>query len=540
MTAISSATPSAHPAGARPGGSAVTVQHGDTLSAIAARSGVSLQSLIAANPQIANPNRIYPGDTINVPGGMGRAAPAPAATGAGRASGGAQPASMGLSQSGLNHIKSHEGLRTTAYRDPVGVLTIGYGHTGPDVKPGQKITEAQAEALLRKDVAWAENAVRKNVKVPLTQGQFDALTSFTFNCGAGALQKSTLLKKLNAGDYAGAQAEFGKWVHGGGKVLPGLVRRRNEEAQMFGNRGPQGGTAPAPAPAPAPSPAPGGNAGHRSHVVKSGDTMSGIAARHGVSLQALIAANPQVRNPNLIHPGQKIHIPGGSGGAPAPAPAPRSYTVRSGDTMSGIAARHGVSLQALTAANPQVRNPNLIYPGQKIHIPGGGGKADGANGGTGPTAPKQPTPAGNATGARAAKIAESFLGRNASELKRSGDLPMNPNVPSNVCCANFVSAVLQKNGQLSKGEHTDAVRVLNTTLRKKGWTPVSMANARPGDVVIMQRGGVSHTEIVAKNENGKITLIGSNNRNADGSQRITYDAGTWWHSKVSAILTPPR
>ncbi|HRN06735.1 MAG TPA: CHAP domain-containing protein [Ottowia sp.] len=116
---------------------------------------------------------------------------------------------------------------------------------------------------------------------------------------------------------------------------------------------------------------------------------------------------------------------------------------------------------------------------------------------------------------------------------------MNPNVPSNVCCANFVSAVLEKNGLLKKGEHTDSVSQLDATLRGKGWKSVSMANAKPGDVVIMKRGGVSHTEIVAKNENGKITLVGSNNRNADGSQRITYDSSTWWHSKVSGILTPP-
>ena len=475
MTAISSAAPGGAPAAAASGGSSVTVQHGDTLSAIATRSGVSLSSLIAANPQIANPNRIYPGDVISVPGGMGRAPTPTSATGAAPAQGGTQPAGMSLSQAGLNLIKSHEGLRTTAYQDPVGVWTIGYGHTGT-AKPGQKITEAQAEQLLRQDVGWAQDAVRKNVKVPLTQGQFDALVSFTFNLGAGALGRSTLLKKLNAGDYAGAQAEFGKFVHAGGRVLPGLVRRRNEEAQMFGNQRPQGGTAPAPQPSTPPAPAPG----------------TGTAAG--------------------------------------------SYTVRSGDTLSGIAARHGVSLSALTAANPQIRNPNLIHPGQKINIPGGGKSSPPVQG----PGPSTPTPAGNATGARTAQIAESFLGRNASELKRSGDLPMNPNVPNNVCCANFVSAVLQKNGLLSKSEHTDAVRVLNTTLRKKGWTEVSMANAKPGDVVIMQRGGVSHTELVAKNENGKITLVGSNNRNADGSQRITYDAGTWWHSKVSAILTPPR
>ena len=486
MTAISPALPASQ--GARSGaggGVSVTVQHGDTLSGIAARHGVSLQALIAANPQIANPSRIYPGDTVSVPGGAkgaGGGAPASALT----AGGGQSPTGMGLSDAGLDHIKSHEGLRTTAYRDPVGILTIGYGHTGADVKPGQRITEAQAEQLLRKDVGWAEDAVRKNVKVPLTQGQFDALVSFTFNCGAGALGKSTLLKKLNAGDYAGAQAEFGNWVRGGGKVLPGLVRRRQEEARMFGNAPPQGGSGAAPA--------------------KSGT------------------------------PAQ------GGGSAPAAGGAGGDYTVKKGDTLWAIARQHGVSLQSLIAANPQIRNPDLIYPGQKVHLPGGAGA--GKSGGAGETGGAKgagtPTPAGNATGARTAQIAESFLNRNASELKRSGELPMNPNVPSNVCCANFVSAVLEKNGLLSKGEHTDSVSTLNSTLQRKGWTSVSLADAKPGDVVIMKRGGVSHTEIVAKNENGKVTLVGSNNRNADGSQRITYDSGTWWHSKVSAILTPPR
>lgn len=489
MTAISSVTPHAAQTGAGAGKSSVTVQHGDTLSSIAARSGVSLASLIAANPQLANPNRIYPGDTIHVPGGnggSGSTAPASGAAPSAPASGGSQPAGMALSQNGLNLIKSHEGLRTTAYKDPVGVWTIGYGHTAT-AKPGQKITEAQAEQLLRQDVGWAEAAVRKNVKVPLTQGQFDALVSFTFNLGAGALGRSTLLKKLNAGDYAGAQAEFGRFVHAGGRVLPGLVRRRGEEAQMFGGQGPQGA-----------NPAgPGGSGG-------------------------------------ISQPGSGSSPPPGNG-------ASGSYTVKKGDTLTAIANRHGVSLSSLIAANPQIRNPDLIYPDQKINIPGkSAGGTGGTGGSTGPTGPHQPTPIGNGTGANAAKIAESFLNRNASELKRSGDLPMNPNVPSNICCANFVSAVLEKNGQLSKSEHTDAVRVLDTTLRKKGWTPVSMANAKPGDVVIMQRGGVSHTEIVAKNENGKITLIGSNNRNPDGSQRITYDSGTWWHSKVTAILTPPR
>jgi GH24 family phage-related lysozyme (muramidase) len=207
------------------------VVHGDTLAAIAARAGVSLRALIAANPQIANPDRIYPGDRIEVP---------QSEAGVGETAGGSAAASPSLSAQGLDLVKRFEGLRLAAYQDSAGVWTIGYGHTG-NVRPGQRITEAQAEQLLRKDVAWAEDAVRKNVDVPLSQGQFDALVSFTFNLGSGALQRSTLLKKLNAGDYAGAQAEFGRFVHAGGRVLPGLVRRRADEAALFGSGEPANG-----------------------------------------------------------------------------------------------------------------------------------------------------------------------------------------------------------------------------------------------------------------------------------------------------------
>ena len=205
------------------------VVHGDTLSAIAARAGVSLRALIAANPQIANPDRIYPGDRIEVPQGEAGTVGTTGAT-----AGGSAAASLSLSAQGLDLVKRFEGLRLGAYQDAAGVWTIGYGHTG-NVRPGQRIAEAQAEQLLRKDVSWAEEAVRKNVDVPLSQGQFDALVSFTFNLGAGALQRSTLLRKLNAGDHAGAQAEFGRFVHAGGHVLPGLVRRRADEAELFGN-----------------------------------------------------------------------------------------------------------------------------------------------------------------------------------------------------------------------------------------------------------------------------------------------------------------
>lgn len=129
-------------------------------------------------------------------------------------------------------VTSFEGLRLKAYDDGVGVWTIGYGHT-LGVKRGDVITEARADELLRKDVARFEAAVNRLVTVPLTQYQFDALTSFTFNLGSGNLASSTLLKKINAGDYSAAADEILRWNRAGGKVWPGLVRRRKAERTMF-------------------------------------------------------------------------------------------------------------------------------------------------------------------------------------------------------------------------------------------------------------------------------------------------------------------
>lgn len=133
---------------------------------------------------------------------------------------------------GLAIIKQFEGLELKAYRCPAGVLTIGYGHTGPDVKPGMVITEAQADALLARDCERFERAVERLAPV-VSQEQFDALVSFAFNLGEQSLANSTLLKKHNAGDHAGAAAEFGKWINAGGKQLAGLVKRRAAEAQLY-------------------------------------------------------------------------------------------------------------------------------------------------------------------------------------------------------------------------------------------------------------------------------------------------------------------
>ncbi|AIL60948.1 lysozyme [Pseudomonas alkylphenolica] len=139
---------------------------------------------------------------------------------------------MRTSQRGLSLIKSFEGLRLLAYRDAVGVWTIGYGATR-GVKPGMSVTKEQAERMLLNDVQRFEPEVERLVQVPLTGNQWDALVSFTYNLGAGNLESSTLLRLLNRGDYAGAAEQFPRWNKAGGKVLPGLVRRREAERVLF-------------------------------------------------------------------------------------------------------------------------------------------------------------------------------------------------------------------------------------------------------------------------------------------------------------------
>lgn len=138
------------------------------------------------------------------------------------------------SRQGLKLTEHFEGLRLTAYQDVAGVWTIGYGHTGADVKPGMTITLAEAEGLLSQDIQKAADAVNRLVTYDdLTQNQFDALVDFTFNVGISAFAGSTLLRKLNEADVAGAAAEFPKWCMAGGKVVEGLVRRRQKEATSF-------------------------------------------------------------------------------------------------------------------------------------------------------------------------------------------------------------------------------------------------------------------------------------------------------------------
>ena len=219
-----------------------------------------------------------------------------------------------------------------------------------------------------------------------------------------------------------------------------------------------------------------------------------------------------------------------------------SYSIVSGDTLSQIAQRVGASVQALQALNPQINNPDLIFAGDSLRISGGpdisgaGGAGPGGPGATAVGTEAINGPVAGLQGANAAAIAEQFIGRNAGDLKHSNELPMESWVPDNVNCANFVSACLQQAGLINASQASASVDQLANNLRGAGWQQTPLANAKPGDVVLMQSNGQSHVVLFAGFENGTPKFIGSNNVNADGTQRISWGgaSGNYY------LLTPPR
>ncbi|WP_440222716.1 LysM peptidoglycan-binding domain-containing protein [Dokdonella sp. MW10] len=534
--------------------SGYTVQSGDTLSSIARETGTTVADLLEANPQIRNPDVIYRGQHINVPssgtGGGNEAAAVSADVNAAASTGSFDYNRIAGVKGNPNvtpeFIAGVEAMASRLGTKPEYIMATMSFETGGTFSPSVKNPTSSATGLIQfldstaKGLGTSTSQLSQMSSVeqlkyvekyfqPFT-GRLGTLEAVYTSVLSGSPKPDANTTLFSAGSKA-YEANKGLDLNRDGRITAGEATSKVRD-RISGEI----------SDSPAPKPQPGGGADTPStqpsrgdYTVKRGDTLSAIAQQHGVSLSSLIAANPQISNPNLIHAGQQVHLPSG-----AQAQA-SSHTVQRGDTLSAIAQEHGVSLSSLISANPQISNPNLIYPGQEIRIPSGGTSTERGGGGgrvDGPSGPSDSTPV---SGSNPARIAEQFLDRNASELKRSGDLPMNPNVPSNVCCANFVSAVLEKAGLITHGQRSDSVSQLNTNLRNDGWTPTSLANAKPGDVVIIKGGGMSHTEIVASNDNGKVTFIGSNNRNADGTQRITYDNGNWF-TKTShyTILTPPR
>lgn len=144
---------------------------------------------------------------------------------------------MKVDSSGIDLIGEFEGLRLNAYDDGVGVWTIGWGTTvypnGQKVKKGDRITLEQAKQYKAHDLAKFEKAANDAVKVPLNQNQFNALVSLAYNIGVSAFTNSTLVKRLNDGNYKAAADQFLAWVNAGGKRMQGLVNRRNKERELF-------------------------------------------------------------------------------------------------------------------------------------------------------------------------------------------------------------------------------------------------------------------------------------------------------------------
>lgn len=139
---------------------------------------------------------------------------------------------MKAPQAAVDLVKASEGCRLEAYRDSGGVWTLGYGHTH-GVKEGDTCTQEQADAWLVEDMQEAVDAVLRLVRVNITPGQFAALVDFVYNEGAGQFQHSTLLRRINERDFTLAGAEFSRWVYDDGKILPGLVTRREREKALF-------------------------------------------------------------------------------------------------------------------------------------------------------------------------------------------------------------------------------------------------------------------------------------------------------------------
>lgn len=138
-----------------------------------------------------------------------------------------------VSQTGIDLVKKYEGFSEIPYRCPAGKLTIGYGHL---IKLGENyksIDRESAEKTLAEDLKIAQDTIDKNVKIKLTSAQYDALVSLVYNIGENNFRNSTLLKKLNSGDYTEVANQFGRWVKAGNKKLPGLVKRRAEERKLF-------------------------------------------------------------------------------------------------------------------------------------------------------------------------------------------------------------------------------------------------------------------------------------------------------------------
>lgn len=200
---------------------------------------------------------------------------------------------MKTSNRGIDLIKQFEGLFLKPYKavPTEQYLTIGYGHYGKDVTADMRLTKVEAEELLKKDLVKYEGFVNDFVKVAINQNMFDSLVSFTYNVGGGALQKSTLLEKINEKDFVGASKEFLKWNKSGGKVYQGLVKRRASECALFLK------------------PVDVVVQQTKNYRVAYGETLTKISKKYKTSVKELMKLNPSIKDASIIHTNQVIKVP---------------------------------------------------------------------------------------------------------------------------------------------------------------------------------------------------------------------------------------
>ncbi|EAG3021928.1 LysM peptidoglycan-binding domain-containing protein [Listeria monocytogenes] len=279
---------------------------------------------------------------------------------------------MDISKTGVQFIANYEGLRLKAYKavPTEKYYTIGYGHYGADVKQNMTITKEKALSMFKSDLKGYVQAVNDAVKVPLNQNQFDALVSLCYNIGKNGLKTSSLVARLNKKDYTGAANEFLLWNKSGGKVYQGLVNRRTAERALFLK-----GAAKPVEPAEKPSKA--------NHLGKFKDTNKGVLSAKASTYATgekipsavkgktytVIQAKPYNHGKSSYMyllkeimswvKGEDISV--------KKASSPVTYTVKAGDTLSGIASKYKTTVSALQKKNG-IKNANTIRVGQKLKI----------------------------------------------------------------------------------------------------------------------------------------------------------------------------
>lgn len=501
----------------------VTVKSGDTLSSIAQRNGVSVSDMMKANPQLKNPNTIMAGQALTMPEGARKTGSLSGLMVAQSANPAERPAKMtGALSMDVIAAKSTDGIAATKslpapynqYAKEISAASQKY-NIPPEIIAGVISRETNGRniigdgghghGLMQIDDRFHGSFLRSH------QNGLDPASNIDY--GTSLLRNN--LDHFN-GDYRKALAAYNAGIGG-------------VERAVRNGRSPDSATT-------------GGD--YSADVLRRAEGFKG-----GFSGGSTIASSAPARRETPMSssspssPAVRARTMNNSGGMQGSRSA---YTVVSGDTLSEIAQRNGMSLRSIIAANPQIKNPDLIFPGQKINMGGGSGAATrarmggGVNQAGGTSAANSMPTSATVSGSEAVNIARSVKGRNIADLKYNGPLAANLDKwpGNNVCCANFVSAVLEKSGQISHSQHNDSVKGLAANLRNDPqWRETSLSNAKPGDVVAFNvpgEGPMSHVVMFAGWNNGRPSFIGSNNANSDGSQRITegymgYPVGAVFH-----------